>query len=134
MGLIFNQPKSARSIADVIGQNGVNWGRCRSGFAYLGYNNEELVVAELENGLQDVSPQCLGYEYSVGTLPDKSSIIYGNINLDWNKLFGLEIIPEEGDMIRFGFQRLEDGWELVALIFLREALWNELSTTLSACP
>jgi len=127
-----NQPSL---IVDVIGRNGVNWAKYRSGFSYLGYNNAELFVAELENGIQGVSPQCLGYEYSVGTLPDKGSIIYRNINLDWNKLFGLEIvIPEEGDMISFGFQRLEDSWELVYVTFLREALWNELSTKLSECP
>lgn len=126
--IIHHQPEM---ISDVIGQNGAQFWPYAIGGKFLGYNNAEFIVKELENGLTNASPLCLGYDPDFGTQPDKGIIFFKEINFDWYNLgFG----DEPSKIVSFLFFRMEQGWELVFISPVPDEFWLELKDTLRECP
>ncbi len=128
--ILQNQPEM---IAEVIGNQGVQFLPYATGGEFLGYNNAEQVVGELKKGLENSALQCLGYNPDFGSQPEKAVIYFDGINLNWNDLTGYGVGIESA-MTAFQFFRMDQGWELVYMTPVPEEIQPNLKETLFACP
>lgn len=124
-----NQPAL---VADMIGEHGLVFAPYAVGVNLPGRNNREEVLPEIEKGLQNADPVCLGYDPLFGRGPDKAIMVFQGLNFDWPAV-GLAASPE--DAVALQFFRYEQSWELVLVVPL-SLDWELpiLSNQLQPCP
>jgi hypothetical protein len=113
-------------IADLIGNNGVGLNdRYASEVGFPGFNNSDIVVSELQKGLENTSATCMGYRADIGARPDKASIFFSDIQFRSNN----------NNITGFILFYQETGWELVSIVPVPAGqTWSNLYQSLWACP
>jgi hypothetical protein len=120
--ILNNKPKM---LSELVGNNGVEFGgKFASSISFPGFNNADVIVSELEKGLQAPNITCKGYSVTLNARPDKADIYFSGIKTEWNN-----------DVTGFFFFRQDSGWELVAITPIPAGQsWSNLYQTLWACP
>ena len=113
-------------IADLIGNNGVGLNdRFASEVGFPGFNNSDIVVSKLQEGLQNTSVTCMGYRADIEARPGKASIFFSDIKLESNYT----------NITGFILFYQETGWELVSIVPVpADETWSSLYQSLWACP
>ena len=102
-----NQPEMLGSF---IGEEGVAPGGFAQGVDLKGYNNADEIVAAFDDALNQSTPICEGFVPNAGSLPDKATLVYRDLEFDWRR-FGLSGTSSGG--MTLTLFKLPEGWRLI---------------------
>jgi hypothetical protein len=102
-----NQPEMLRSL---ISEEGVAPGGFAQGVDLKGYNNADEIVEAFDEALDQSMPVCEGFVPNAGSLPDKATLVYRDVELDWSR-FDLSGTSSGG--ITLTLFKQPKGWRLI---------------------
>lgn len=102
-----DQPELLRSL---IGEEGVAPGGFAQGVDLKGYNNADEIVSAFDAALNQSTPVCEGFVPNAGSLPDKATLVYRDLEFDWRR-FGLSGTSSGG--MTLTLFNLPEGWRLI---------------------
>jgi hypothetical protein len=115
--------KQPELIKEIIGEDGVDINsKYMTEHLLPGYNNSDEVILLIKRSLENSTPECAGYESSIGVKEQKASLYFTGLHFN-----GLK------NPVAIGLRKINK-WEILIITLVYEESWANIESALTSCP